>query len=104
MTAMRPRALDLFCGAGGATKGLQRAGYHVTGLDIRPQPRYCGDAFHQADALTFPLDGYDLIWASPPCQRYSIANNIHGRSDHPDFISDVRKRLGRQGAPWLIEN
>lgn len=24
------RALDLFCGAGGATKGLQMAGFHVT--------------------------------------------------------------------------
>ncbi len=29
------RALDLFCGAGGATKGLQRAGFHVTGIDIK---------------------------------------------------------------------
>lgn len=31
---MRPRLLDLFCGAGGATRGYQLAGFHVTGVDI----------------------------------------------------------------------
>ena len=34
---MKPRALDLFCCAGGATRGLQEAGFHVTGVDIKPQ-------------------------------------------------------------------
>jgi SAM-dependent methyltransferase len=50
----RPRLLDLFCGAGGAARGYQLAGFHVTGIDINPQPRYAGDEFHQADAMTFP--------------------------------------------------
>jgi hypothetical protein len=46
----RPRMLDLFCGAGGATKGYQRSGLYVVGVDVKPQPNYCGDEFHQADA------------------------------------------------------
>jgi len=65
------RALDLFCKAGGATRGLQLAGFHVTGVDIEPQPRYVGDAFIQGDALEVELGGYDFIWASPPCQAFA---------------------------------
>lgn len=98
------RALDLFCCAGGATKGLQLAGFHVTGVDIRPQPNYCGDEFHQADALTFPLDGFDFIWASPPCQGYTPMRHAPGAKGAPLLISEVRSRLVGWGGPWSIEN
>lgn len=102
---MKPRALDLFSGAGGATRGLQLAGFHVTGVDLHPQPRYVGDAFHQADAMTFPLEGFDFIWASPPCQRYSITQNAQKNSEvHPDLIDPIRQRLIESGVPWVIEN
>ena len=102
---MTLKALDLFCGAGGATRGLQQAGFHVTGVDIRPQKRYCGDAFHQADAMTFPLAGYDLIWASPPCQRYTKGAKRNGTSmNHPDLIGPVRERLIASRTPYIIEN
>src|SRR4029077_3770260 len=61
----KPRLLDLFCGAGGATRGYQLAGFHVTGVDINPQPHYVGDDFMQADVMD-PLIGgllelYDAI-------------------------------------------
>lgn len=103
------RALDLFCGAGGATRGLQMAGFDVTGVDIRPQPHYIGDEFHQADALMFPLEGYDLIWASPPCQHYTagLTRTVElgrGGKQHPDHIKAVRERLAATGQPYIIEN
>ena len=97
------RALDLFCGAGGATKGLQRAGFHVTGVDIEPMPRYCGDEFYQADALTFSLDAFDFIWASPPCQAYTSARPLQKR-EHPRLIVPIRHRLIDSGKPYVIEN
>jgi hypothetical protein len=65
-----PRILDLFSGAGGCARGYQQAGFYVVGVDHRPQPRYAGDEFIQADATLFPLDGFDAIHASPPCQDH----------------------------------
>lgn len=99
----KPRALDLFCCAGGATRGLQLAGFHVTGVDIVRHKNYCGDAFIQADALTVDLSGYDFIWASPPCQRYSNAQRLQ-KNEHPDLVGPIRERLRATGTPWSIEN
>jgi DNA (cytosine-5)-methyltransferase 1 len=98
----RPRLLDLFCGAGGAAVGYHRAGFDVVGVDIEPQPHY-PFTFIRADAMTFPLDGYDAIHASPPCQRYSVANNVWKR-EHPDLIGPTRDLLEASRLPWVIEN
>ena len=98
----RPRLLDLFCGAGGAAMGYHRAGFDVVGVDIKLQPRYPFE-FHQADALTFPLDGFDAIHASPPCQAYSTLAGFAGR-EYPRLIEPVRRRLWLAGVPFVMEN
>lgn len=112
----RPRLLDLFCGAGGASRGYHDAGFTVVGVDIKPQPRYPYE-FEQADALellsTFmseirgwwDVPAFDAIHASPPCQRYSDLAKRNGNADaHPDLIGPVRALLEATGLPFVIEN
>lgn len=104
------RALDLFSGAGGVARGLQQAGYYVVGVDNREQPRYPGDRFILDDAMAWlrgerePLDSFDLVWASPPCQAYSELTPLEYRGSHPDLLPEVGRLLRTQSAPHIIEN
>ena len=104
------RLLDLFCGAGGASMGYHRAGFDVTGVDIKPQPRY-PFTFVQADALAYVREHgheFDAIHASPPCQSYlnlGAVNRKRGRAyDYPDLIAPTREALLAVGRPYVIEN
>ena len=97
----KPRLLDLFCGAGGCSMGYHRAGFEVVGVDNKPQKNYPFE-FHQADAMTFPLDGFDVIHASPPCQAYSVTRAL-SRKKHPQLIEKIRSRLIENRKPFLIE-
>jgi len=102
---MKPRLLDLFCGAGGAAMGYHRAGFEVVGVDIKPQPRYPFE-FIRADALAFVAANgheFDAIHASPPCQAYSVARSLHKRN-HPKLIEPLRELLIKAGRPFVIEN
>ena len=107
---MKPKLLDLFCGAGGAAMGYHRAGFEVVGVDIKPQPHYPFE-FHQADALEYPLEGFDVYHASPPCQGYSphTKNNSKWVSyslgkQTPKLIKVVKELLQGAGKPLVIEN
>lgn len=103
---MKPRLLDLFCGAGGAGMGYNLAGFDVVGVDINPQPRYPFDNF-QDDALEF-LDkhgaGFDAIHASPPCQAYTPLGALHRHKVYPDLVAVTRMMLDALGTPYVIEN
>lgn len=86
------------------SEGLRRAGFDVTAVDIRPQRHHRGGDFVQADALEFPLEGFDFIHASPPCQAHTSLRALHPGREYPDLIPAIRARLEAQGAPWCIEN
>ena len=108
MTTVKPLLVDLFCKAGGSTKGYQRAGFYVVGVDIEPQPNYCGDEFILGDALAVSLDRFDAIHAGPPCQGdlrgLRAVNQKLGRAyPHRSLLREVRGRLAASGKPYVIE-
>ena len=108
---MRPRLLDLFSGAGGAAMGYHRAGFDVTGVNIKPQKNYPFD-FVQGDALEYVAEygrEFDVIHASPPCQAHvkglAAVNRMLGRElRHTDLVGATREALRTIGRPYVIEN
>ena len=82
--------------------GLHRAGFRVLGVDV--ESRGYPFAFRKDDAMTTPLDGYDFIWASPPCQHYSTATPATHKGNHPDLVAPTRRRLLASDTPYCMEN
>ena len=104
---MKPRLLDLFCGAGGAGEGYRRAGWDILGVDIAPQPDYPGE-FVQGDALDFLADHwheFDAVHASPPCQASTaLTKGTNKGREYVQLIPETRRLLRATGLPSVIEN
>lgn len=104
---MKPRLLDLFCGAGGASMGYHRAGFEVVGVDINPQPDYPFE-FHQADAVRYATEfghEFDVIHASPPCQsQTALTKGTNQGRTYPNLIAETRAALRQSIRPFVIEN
>lgn len=71
----------------------------ITGVDIKPQRNY-PFKFILADATTFSLEGFDFVWASPPCQHYTqmLNHGLTNRAKHPDLVGHF------SGRAHVIEN
>ncbi len=106
------KLLDLYCGVGGASAGYYKAGFDVTGIDLKHGRRYPykyikGDVLLYLQDLDF-LRSFDIIHASPPCQTHSITQhlrNAQGKSTSKlDLIPQTRAALIASGKPYVIEN
>jgi hypothetical protein len=111
---MKPLAIDLGCGGGGASVGLYRAGFRVIGIDIDSQPDYpkrLEDGafnFWKTDAMTLGSwlregEPISLVWASMPCQAYTWSAKRWNKK-YPDLISPIRIMLESTGLPFVLEN
>jgi DNA (cytosine-5)-methyltransferase 1 len=110
---VKPRLLDLFCGAGGCSVGYARAGFEVVGIDIAEQPNYPFEVW-QTDALEVLeagkvawrlIEDFDAIHASPPCQAFTAYKRRPNHvKESPDLIAPTRELLEATGLPWIMEN
>lgn len=91
--------------------GYAKRGHEVTGVDIVGQPNYPFN-FVLGDALDYLYEyghRYDIIHASPPCQKHvkglAAVNKSLGRVlEHVDYIDETRSLLVSAGLPYVIEN
>ena len=104
---MKPRLLDLFCGAGGAGMGYHRAGFDVVGVDNVIQPDY-PFTFAFGDALDFLANhwrAFDAVHASPPCQASTaLTKGTNKGREYVQLIPETRRLLRATGLPTVIEN
>lgn len=93
----KPTAVDLFCGCGGLTVGLKRAGFQVVGaVDIDPLSVKTYTANHPEvrvwqkdirelepsellEEIGLEVGQLDLLAGCPPCQGFSTIRTMNGR-------------------------
>ncbi len=110
-------AVDLFCGAGGLTRGLEKSGIAVNlGIDIDPACEYPYAANNKADFLLKSVDDVEasellaayndadlkLLAGCAPCQTFSSYNQKANSSDKRWWLLLQFSRLIKETEPELV--
>lgn len=106
--------LDLFSGDGGDKRRekIEALGYRYVTLD--KEKKFKCDIYEDVFSLN-EISGYDFIWASPPCQSFSVSSigkhwnidNTPKTREAEESVALVRhtlRLLNNSGAKWVIEN
>lgn len=115
----RPKFVDLFCGAGGASCGAEQAGYEVVlavdcwdvaiecHLQNHPRAQHVLTQLPPAEPLPLPTDCYWHLHGSPPCTKVSQANiprDAEERARAVDLIKwYVTFAIESSAATWSME-
>jgi len=111
-------AIDLFCGAGGLTLGLKRAGFDVVvGVEIDPKIAKTYAANHPTTKLLMRdvrevtgkelldlagLKEVDLVAGCPPCQGFSkLTDKYHRKDERNDLVLEMA-RLIEEISPKMV--
>ena len=110
-----PTVLQSFCGGGGSTEGVRRAGGASHGIDDVYQPdhvrRFGEGSFTVGDATSRVLvdrlrkehRAFGVV-GGPPCKPYSTAD-VEGKSTAPALIEETRDGMRELfDESWALEN
>ena len=109
----KPTFVDLFCGCGGFTLGMERAEFQcLAAIDFNPQAVqvFKANFKHIEHALQKDLTQFtppelekligtrsvDVIVGGPPCQGFSQARQADGANHGPRMVDDPRRHLYRE--------
>ena len=110
-----PTVVDAFCGGGGSSDGVRRAGGASYGLDAAEQVdfqrRFGSTSFMRGDATSW-ADMSEAkrrarafgAGASPPCKFYSTARRRVDEASQPPLIDATRDMLEARFEDWWMEN
>lgn len=90
-----PKVAVLFDGAGYARLGLEAAGFDCYGFELNPLAHWLSSHLGNknrsilADVRNVDLSGFDAVWASPPCQRFSAATQGSGNQVTGKYKDDL---------------
>lgn len=111
------RAVDLFCGAGGLTRGLENVGVDVRlGIDVDPACRFPFTANNKAKFLLKSIEdvkgeelepllqgsGVRLLAGCAPCQTFSTYNQKAKQSDKRWWLLSEFSRLIGELLPEIV--
>ena len=105
------RVLELFAGAGGVSLGLHSAGFeHIACVeqdeDACATLRAAGFPVVEQDVRAYEeLSRPDLMWASPPCQPFSLAGKRGASADNRNLWPETLRVIDLTHPRWFaMEN